>query len=160
MLRLGPTFAHSPSVDANQRVTAAGVAHANRLPLLLLFSGTLNVNAEADAAGAGGKGKVHIRSIKIDGTEVPRVALEFFINQYLKPKYPNIGIDSEVLLIIFLWTFRRVSRILDLPEGMVADWRRNTAHNRFWSRNPLQRKSGHPFPNPFQPGRSAILPQP
>ena len=64
-------------------------------PLLSIFSGTHNVRVEADAAGSGGKGKVHVRTVSIDGIDVPRIALEYFINKYLKPKYPNIGIDSE-----------------------------------------------------------------
>ena len=64
-------------------------------PLLSIFSGTHNVRVEADAAGSGGKGKVHVRTVSIDGIDVPRMALEYFINKYLKPKYPNIGIDSE-----------------------------------------------------------------
>jgi len=64
-------------------------------PLLSIFSGTHNVRVEADATGSGGKGKVHVRTVSIDGIDVPRIALEYFINKYLKPKYPNIGIDSE-----------------------------------------------------------------
>jgi len=64
-------------------------------PLLSIFSGTHNVRVETDAAGSGGKGKVHVRTVSIDGIDVPRIALEYFINKYLKPKYPNVGIDSE-----------------------------------------------------------------
>jgi hypothetical protein len=67
-------------------------------PLLSIFSGTHNVNIEADAVGAAGKGKVHVRSVTIDGIEVPRMALEYFINKYLKPKYPNVSMDSEFQL--------------------------------------------------------------
>ena len=64
-------------------------------PLLSMFSGTHDVRAEGDVAGAKGTGTVHIRSISIDGIEVPRMALEFFISRYIKPKYPNVGIDSS-----------------------------------------------------------------
>jgi hypothetical protein len=64
-------------------------------PLLSLFSGVHDVRVEADASGAGGKGKVHIRSVQIDGMEVPRVALEYFVSKYITPKYPGIGLDSE-----------------------------------------------------------------
>ena len=67
-------------------------------PLLSLFNGTHNVLVEADAAAAGGKAKVHTRTVSIDGIVVPRMALEYFINRYLKPKYPNVGIDSEFQL--------------------------------------------------------------
>lgn len=67
-------------------------------PLLSLFSGTHNVRIESDAAASGGKARVHIRTVSIDGVDVPRMALEYFINKYLKPKYPNVGIDSEFQL--------------------------------------------------------------
>jgi hypothetical protein len=64
-------------------------------PLLSIFSGTHYVRVEADAAGNGGKSKVHVRTVNIDGLDVPRMALEFFINKYLKPRYPDVGLDSE-----------------------------------------------------------------
>jgi hypothetical protein len=64
-------------------------------PLLSIFSGIHFVRVEADAAGSGGKSKVHVRTVNIDGLDVPRMALEFFINKYLKPKYPTVGLDSE-----------------------------------------------------------------
>ena len=67
-------------------------------PLLSLFNGTHAVRVEADAAASGGKAKVHVRTVSIDGIDVPRMALEYFINKYLKPKYPNVGIDSEFQL--------------------------------------------------------------
>lgn len=67
-------------------------------PLLSIFSGTHNVRVESDAAGSGGVAKVHIRTVSIDGVDVPRMALEYFINKYLKPKYPNVDIDSTFQL--------------------------------------------------------------
>jgi hypothetical protein len=38
---------------------------------------------------------VHIQSASLDGIDIPRAALELFVNRYLKPKYPNVGLDSE-----------------------------------------------------------------
>jgi hypothetical protein len=67
-------------------------------PLLSIFNGTHNVRAEADAVGVGGTGKVHIRTVEIDGVIVPRMALQFFIDRYLRPKYPDIGMDSAFKL--------------------------------------------------------------
>lgn len=67
-------------------------------PLLSLFNGTHTVRVEADAAGAGGKARVHVRTVSIDGINVPRMALEYFVYKYLKPKYPNVGMDSEFQL--------------------------------------------------------------
>lgn len=67
-------------------------------PLLSLFNGTHVVRVEADAAAAGGIAKVHVRTVSLDGVNVPRMALEYFISKYLKPKYPNVGMDSEFQL--------------------------------------------------------------
>jgi hypothetical protein len=67
-------------------------------PLLGLFSGTHNVTVETDAAGSGGQGKVHVRTVRIDDMEVPRMALQYFVEKYITPKYPNVGLDSQFQL--------------------------------------------------------------
>lgn len=67
-------------------------------PLMGLFSGTHDVTVETDAAGATGEGKVHVRTVSLDGTEIPRMALQYFAEKYLTPKYPNVGLDSEFKL--------------------------------------------------------------
>ncbi|HLJ88682.1 MAG TPA: hypothetical protein VKZ53_17825 [Candidatus Angelobacter sp.] len=67
-------------------------------PLLSIFNGIHNIRVEADASGRSGKGTVHIRTVTIDGIDVPRMALEFFVEKYIKPKYPNLGLDSEFQL--------------------------------------------------------------
>jgi hypothetical protein len=64
-------------------------------PLLSIFEGVHNLRVEADAAGGGGKGKVHVRSVALDGIEVPRMALELFVSKFVTPKYPNVRLDSE-----------------------------------------------------------------
>jgi hypothetical protein len=67
-------------------------------PLLSIFSGTHSVRVEVDAYGSGGIGRVHVRSMGIDGVDVPRFVLEIFVSKYLTPKYPGIGLDSEFKL--------------------------------------------------------------
>ncbi|MGH9569397.1 MAG: hypothetical protein ACRD4F_07140 [Candidatus Angelobacter sp.] len=67
-------------------------------PLLGLFSGTHDVTIESEAAGAGGHGKVQVKIVTIDGMEVPRMALEYFVEKYITPKYPNVGMDSQFQL--------------------------------------------------------------
>jgi hypothetical protein len=59
-----------------------------------LFSGTHDVDAEAQASGTGGQGTVIIQSVKLDGMEVPKSALEYLIQHYVKPKYPQAGMTS------------------------------------------------------------------
>lgn len=63
-------------------------------PLLSIFSGTRIVRVEADASAAAGQGRVHVRTVTLDGVEVPRMALEFFLSRYITPRYPNVGMDS------------------------------------------------------------------
>lgn len=67
-------------------------------PLLGLFRGTHEVEATAHAQGSGGQGEVQIDTISLDGVEIPRMALEFFIDHYLKPKHPEIGMDTTFKL--------------------------------------------------------------
>ena len=63
-------------------------------PLLSLFSGMHDVHAVAHASGSGGQGRVHIDSIDIDGVNVPRMALQYFLDHYVRPKHPEVGMDS------------------------------------------------------------------
>jgi hypothetical protein len=64
-------------------------------PLLALFSGVHQVQVATHAYGQRGVGYVHIDRVSLDGVEVPPIALEFFIDRYLKPKHPEIGLDSR-----------------------------------------------------------------
>ena len=67
-------------------------------PLLSIFSGVHDVVATAHAYGAKGEGFVHVDSVSLDGVEVPQFVLQLFVEKYLKPKYPNIGLDSRFAL--------------------------------------------------------------
>jgi hypothetical protein len=67
-------------------------------PLLSLFTGVHDVHAVAHASGSGGRGRVHIDSLDIGGVTVPRVALQFFLDRYVTPKYPDVGMDSTFQL--------------------------------------------------------------
>jgi hypothetical protein len=64
-------------------------------PLLMFFTGVHDVTVVAHASGAGGTGQVHVHTLTIDGLNVPRTAMEFFVNRYLKPKYPAVGLDTS-----------------------------------------------------------------
>jgi hypothetical protein len=67
-------------------------------PLLSIFSGVHEVNVVANAHGAAGKGFVQIDSVSLDGVEVPRFVLNLFVEKYLQPKYPELGLDSRFSL--------------------------------------------------------------
>ena len=63
-----------------------------------MFSGLHEVVVSAHAYGAKREGLVHVDSVALDGVEVPSFVLELFVEKYLKPKYPEIGIDSRFAL--------------------------------------------------------------
>lgn len=68
-----------------------------------LFSGVHDVAVEAQVAGSNGMGSVRTQSVTIDGVKVPRTALQFLVDHYLKPKYGTaVGLDT---------TFRLPARI-------------------------------------------------
>ena len=67
-------------------------------PLLSIFNGVHDVIVVAHAYGAGGQGYVHVDSVSLDGVEIPRFVLELFVEKFLQPKYPQIGLDSQFAL--------------------------------------------------------------
>ncbi len=59
-----------------------------------LFSGIHDVHVVAHGQGSGGRATIHTDSVDIDGVPVPRMALQYFINKYIRPKYPDVGLDT------------------------------------------------------------------
>lgn len=95
-------FALSPNqVRAQARIDFDDITRNRRSqnPLMYLFTGThdVEVNARATAAGPG-MVKVSVQSVTINGVTVPRMALEFFIDRYVSPKYPQVGLDQDYRL--------------------------------------------------------------
>jgi hypothetical protein len=73
-----------------------GVHSSN--PLLSIFSGVHEVVVMAHAHGSGSTGYVHVDSVSLDGVEVPHFVLELFVDKFLTPRYPQVGIDSQFAL--------------------------------------------------------------
>jgi hypothetical protein len=67
-------------------------------PLLTMFSGIHDVVVSAHVRGAGGQGYVNVDSVSLDGVDIPRFALQMFVEKYLQPKYPGVGLDSKFAL--------------------------------------------------------------
>ena len=89
----GVTTAHC-RVDFDR--VRAGRANSN--PLLRLFSGVHDVVVEAQATGVHHQGTVHVNSVAIDGITVPTFVLQLFVEKYVTPRYPGIGLDSTFAL--------------------------------------------------------------
>jgi hypothetical protein len=67
-------------------------------PLLSMFKGVHDVVVVAHARGMGHQGYVQVDSVALDGVEIPRFILELFVEKYLQPKYPGIGMNSQFAL--------------------------------------------------------------
>jgi hypothetical protein len=63
-------------------------------PLYSLFSGQHDIHVVAQAVGSKGIATIQVRTVELDGAEVPRWALEFFVQRYVTPRYHNVGMTS------------------------------------------------------------------
>ena len=81
-------------VDFDQ--LTAGQRSSN--PMLGMFRGLHDVAVTAHASGAAGTGSVHVDTVQLDGVEIPNFVLQLFVDRYIKPKYPNLGLDSQFRL--------------------------------------------------------------
>jgi hypothetical protein len=88
------TVSGNAQVDFDE--VRAGIHSSN--PLLGIFSGVHDVEVATHAYGKGGEGYVHVDSVSLDGIEVPHFILELFVENYLTPRYPQIGMDSRFKL--------------------------------------------------------------
>ena len=91
---------HDTTVDAHADVDFEQImqGRSSSNPLYSLFSGTHDVHAVAQASGTGGIGTIRVQSIDFDGVTIPQFALEWFVQHYLTPKYPNVGVSSTFKL--------------------------------------------------------------
>ena len=67
-------------------------------PLLSLFSGEHDVHILAQAGGSAGTGTIRVQSAYLDDIEVPQMALQFFAQHYITPRYPHVGVTSTFKL--------------------------------------------------------------
>lgn len=67
-------------------------------PLLELFRGAHDVHIVTQASGAAGTGTIRVQSAYLDGIELPQVALQFFAQRYITPRYPHVGVTSTFKL--------------------------------------------------------------
>jgi hypothetical protein len=77
-------------------VIKAGRSSMN--PLLSVFTGVHEIVVVAHAQGGGHEGVVHVDSVGLDGVDIPRFVLQSFVEKYVQPKYPGIGLDSRFAL--------------------------------------------------------------
>ncbi len=72
--------------------------HNPNNPLYSMFSGTHDIHVVAEAAGQNGIATIKTQTVELDNVAVPEWALEFFVQHYLTPRYPNVGMTSTFKL--------------------------------------------------------------
>lgn len=84
-------------VTAHARVDFDEIASGRRSqnPLLYMFSGMHDVDVVAQAEGSGNTARVYIQSFTMDGITIPRRALKYYIDNFVKKKYPHVSLDNE-----------------------------------------------------------------
>jgi hypothetical protein len=67
-------------------------------PLLAVFTGVHDVHMIAQASGSNGTGTITVQHVYLDDVEIPQMILQFFVDRYLKSKYPNVGLTTTFKL--------------------------------------------------------------
>jgi hypothetical protein len=75
-------------------------------PLYNLFSGSHDIHVVAEAAGVNGIATIKTQTVELDNVAVPEWALEFFVQRYLTPRYPNVGMTSTFKMPLRIQTAR------------------------------------------------------
>lgn len=61
----------------------------------MLFTGEHDVDVVAQASGVNGMANVRIETVTLDGMNVPRQAMQYLVERYIHPKYPNAGLNGQ-----------------------------------------------------------------
>jgi hypothetical protein len=63
-------------------------------PLYDLFNGSHDIHVVAEGSGINGVASIKVQTVELDNVAMPQWALEFFVQRYITPKYPNVGMTS------------------------------------------------------------------
>jgi hypothetical protein len=76
-----------------------------------LFSGEREIAVTTQIESGGGKATVHLKRVEVSGIPIEGAALDFLVNNYLVPNYPNAKIGKPFAL------HKRVDRIEVTPSA-------------------------------------------
>jgi hypothetical protein len=71
-----------------------------------LLRGEHTIAVEGTASGANGIGEFRLERVMLDGVPVPQPVVEFLIEHFLRPRYPNAAIDRPFRLPFSVDSFR------------------------------------------------------
>ena len=78
-----------------------------------MLRGTHTLGVEGTFSSSGGIGQFQLQAVTLDEVTLPRAAVDFLIEQYLKPSYPEAAIDRPFRLPFSIDT-------LSVEEGSVV----------------------------------------
>jgi hypothetical protein len=120
---VAPKGVRSPQVQLEGNNTATGRAMIDFVKLRSaggkssgwlfrkLFSGEREVAVTTQIASGGGKATVHLKKVEVSGIPIEGAALDFLVENYLLPNYPNAKIGRPFAL------HKRVDRIEVTPTA-------------------------------------------
>jgi hypothetical protein len=87
-------------IDAHAQIDFEAITNgrSSSNPVYSLFSGSHDIHAVAPASGANGTGSIRVQTVELDGVTVPQFLLQLFVEHYITPKYPNVGMTSTFKL--------------------------------------------------------------
>jgi hypothetical protein len=87
-------------IDAHAQIDFEAITNGrgSNNPVYSLFSGIHDIHAVAPASGANGTGSIRVQTVELDDATVPQFLLQLFVEHYLTPKYPNVGMTSTFKL--------------------------------------------------------------
>ncbi len=97
---------HPGIIDAHAHIDFEAIMQGRNSnnPLYSLFSGSHDLHAVAQAAGTNGVASIQVQTVELDGVAVPQWAMEFFLQHYVTPRYPNVGMISTFKLPLRIQT--------------------------------------------------------
>jgi len=59
-----------------------------------LFFGVHTLSVEGEFSAVGGTGQFNLQTVALDGVPLPRTLIDFLIDSYLRPRFPELALDS------------------------------------------------------------------
>jgi len=73
---------------------------------LFLLRGVHRVGAEGSTSGTSGTGQFKLERVLLDGVELPQMVVDYMIEQYLIPRFPDAAINRPFALPFSIDSFR------------------------------------------------------
>ena len=81
---------------------------------MFLLRGVHTVGVEGSASGINGTGQFQLERVLLDGVELPQMVVDYMIEQYLRPRFPNAAINRPFVLPFSIDGFRPGTQSLTL----------------------------------------------